>query len=123
MPKRTSHATFYDSLTHFPPSHKLNNIFNRHYSCTDNMKSVLDKHIHKTLCAIKSFQKKHINTLNSERLDKDDEKLCNCPQRENCPTDGKCLTKSVVYKAEVTSADDDARQTYIGVTANDFKTT
>ena len=56
------------------------------------------------------------------RLNKDDEKLCNCRQRENCPTDGKCLTKSVVYKAEVTTTDNNARQTYLGVTANDFKT-
>ena len=105
---------------HFPPSHKLTNIFNRHtvrisYSCTDNMKSFLDKHN-------KTILKKHTDTLNSERLNKDDEKLCNCRQRENCPTEGKCLTKSVVYKAEVTTTDDNARQTYIGVTANDFKT-
>ena len=79
------------------------------------MKSFLDKHN-------KIILKKHTNTLNSERLNKDDEKLCNCRQCENCPTDGKCLTKSVVYKAEVTTTDDNARQTYIRVTANDFKT-
>ena len=40
----------------------------------------------------------------------------------NCPTDGKCLARSVVYKAEVTSTDDNTRQTYIGITGNDFKT-
>ncbi|KAK2565230.1 hypothetical protein P5673_011174 [Acropora cervicornis] len=74
------------------------------------MKSFLDKHN-------KSILKKHTN-----RLNKDDEKLCNCRQRVNCPTDGKCLTRSVVYKAEVTSTDDNTTQTYIGVTANDFKT-
>ena len=79
------------------------------------MKSFLDKHN-------KIILKKHTNTLNSERLNTDDGKLCNCRQRENCLTDGKCLTKSVVYKAEVTTTDDNARQTYIGVTANDFKT-
>ena len=58
-------------------------------------------------------------------LQKDDEKLCNCRQRENCPTDGKCLTKRIVcqYKAEVSPRDDiNAKQTYLGVTANDFKT-
>ena len=94
---------------HFPPSHKLYSIFNRHtvlisYSCTDNMKSFLDKHN-------KTILKKHTN-----RLNKDDEKLC------NCPNDGKCLTSCVVYKAEVTSTDDNTTQTYIGVTPNDFKT-
>ena len=56
------------------------------------------------------------------RLNKDDEKRCNCRQRVNCPTDGKCLTRSLVYKAEVTSTDDNTTQTYIVVTANDFKT-
>ena len=100
---------------HFPHSHKLHSIFNRHtvrisYSCTGNMKSFLDKHN-------KIILKKHTN-----RLNKDDEKLCNCRQRVNCLTDGKCLTRSVVYKAEVTSTDNNTTQTYIGVTANDFKT-
>ena len=32
------------------------------------------------------------------------------------------MTKSIVYKAEVTLTDDNARQTNIGVTANNFKT-
>ena len=68
------------------------------------MKSFLDKHN-------KMIQKKHTN-----RLNKDDEELFNCRQRENYPTDGKCLTRSIVYKAEVTSTDDNATQTYVGVT-------
>jgi len=97
------------------PLQVLNRIFNRHtvrisYSCTSNMKSFLDKHN-------KIILKKHTN-----RLNKDDEKLCNCRQRVNCPTDGKCLTRSVLYKAEVTSTDNNTTQTYIGVTAKDFKT-
>lgn len=33
-----------------------------------------------------------------------------------------CLTNSVIYKAEVTSTDHNARQTDIGVTDNEFKT-
>ena len=74
------------------------------------MKSFLDKHN-------KIILKKHTNRLNN-----DDEKLCNCLQRVNCPTDGNCLTTSVFYKAEVTSTEDNTTQTYIGVTANDFKT-
>ena len=60
--------------------------------------------------------------LGKEKVKEDDEKLSNCRQRENCLTDGKCLTRSVVYKTEVTSTDDNATQTYIGVTANLFKT-
>ena len=38
-----------------------------------------------------------------------------------CPAEGKCLTKSVVYQAEVT-ADNNKPVKYIGVTADDFKT-
>ena len=73
---------------------------------------------------MKSFSDKHNKTIlnkHTNRLNKDDEKLCNCRQRVNCPTDGKCLTRSVGYKAEVTSPEDNTTQTYIGVTANDFK--
>ena len=68
------------------------------------MKSVLDKHYKIIL------NKKHTNTLNSERLNEDNEKLCNYRQHENCPTVGKCFAiKRVVYKAG---------QTYVlGVTA------
>ena len=74
------------------------------------MKFFLDKYN-------KTILKKYTN-----RLNKDDEKLCNCRQRVNCTTDGKCFTRSVVYKAEVSSTDDNTTQTYIGVTSNDFKT-
>ena len=73
------------------------------------MKSSLDKH------------NKIILKKDTNRLNKDDEKLFNCRQRVNCPADGNCLTRSVVYKADVTSTDDITTQTYIGVTANDFK--
>ena len=98
-----------------PPHSQTLHLSNRHtvrisYSCTGNMESFLDKHN-------KIILKKHTN-----RLNKDDARLCNCRQRVNCPTDGKCLTRSVVYKAEVTSTDDKTTQTYIGVTATDFKT-
>ena len=74
------------------------------------MKSFLDKHN-------KIILKKHTN-----RLNKDDKKLWNCRQRVNCSSNGKCLTRSVVYKAEVTSKDNNTTKTYIGVTANDLKT-
>ena len=59
----------------------------------------------------KIILKKNTNTLNSKSFNKDDEKLCNCRPLEKCATDGKCLTKGVVYKAEVKSEDDNACQT------------
>ena len=42
---------------------------------------------------------------------------CNCRVRQNCPMDGKCLTKSVLYKATV-----DSKETYVGITEGTFKT-
>ena len=46
---------------------------------------------------------------------------CNCRQPDKCPTEGKCLTKSVVYQAEVSTVNNEPAK-YIGVTADDFKT-
>ena len=45
---------------------------------------------------------------------------CNCRQTDDCPAEGKCLTKGVVYQAKVSTDDKPVR--YIGVTADDFKT-
>ena len=51
-----------------------------------------------------------------------DSKLCNCRQKSSCPLDGKCLTKSFVYKATVTDTTSNNQETYIGLTENEFKT-
>ena len=40
----------------------------------------------------------------------------------SCPLDGKCLTKSVVYKATVTETTLNIQETYIGLTENEFLT-
>ena len=45
---------------------------------------------------------------------------CNCRDRNSCPLDGKCRTKNVIYQAEVKS--DSGKETYIGLTSNEFKT-
>ena len=100
----------------FPPNNKLNTLFNRHtvrvsYSCTENKKSFVDRHNKTVLKLNNQQQSQQNNTIN-----------CNCRRSSECPVDGQCLTKSVVYKAEVTTTDNDKIQTYIGVTANEFKT-
>ncbi len=101
---------------HFPPNNRLNTLFNRHtvrvsYSCTENMKSFVDRH-NKTVL-------KHHNHPQTQQNSID---TCNCRRPVDCPTDGKCLTKSVVYQAEVTTTDNNNKHTYIGVTAKEFKT-
>ena len=45
----------------------------------------------------------------------------NPPTPGDCPTDGKCLTQSVVYQADVTTHDNQEKKIYVGVTANEFK--
>ena len=39
-----------------------------------------------------------------------------------CPIEGKCLQTNVVYKADITTTENNDTKTYIGVTSNDFTT-
>ena len=49
------------------------------------------------------------------------EKKCSCPRNTTCPLQGECLTKDLKYrKATVTC--NNKRETYVGLTATDFKT-
>ena len=47
---------------------------------------------------------------------------CNCKSPNKCPLPSKCLAKSIVYQATVTTNDNKPDQTYIGLTSNTFKT-
>ena len=49
------------------------------------------------------------------------QKLCNCRNANECPLNNVCLTKDLVYQAEVTTKDQSDRKTYIGMTATTFK--
>ena len=75
---------------HFPPENPLHKIFNRttvkvSYSCMPNMKSFLHKHNAKIL----------------KSTNKTPEKSCNCRIKPNCPLDGSCLSRNIVYQATV----------------------
>ena len=48
------------------------------------------------------------------------EKSCNCRDKHSCPLGGDCLIQNVVYQATVVSPM--GKETYIGLTANQFKT-
>ena len=98
---------------HFPASNPLHKIFNRNsvkvsYSCMDNCKSVISKHNFGTLLKNKS----DVVAPTKEN--------CNCIESTECPLNNNCLTKSVVYKAEVTD-DTGVIRDYIGMTSNTFK--
>ena len=78
--------------------------------CMPNVKNVIDGHNKK----IRDESKK-----NKEQ--ESQEKTCNCRKPADCPLNGQCLTKSVIYQATVTTEDDGSKETYIGLTKNVFK--
>ena len=63
-----------------------------------------------------SSNNKHPLQIHRKKKSPLNDKLC------NCPLDGKCLTKCVVYKATVTETYTKKKETYIGLTENEFKT-
>ncbi|KAJ8038228.1 hypothetical protein HOLleu_15581 [Holothuria leucospilota] len=86
---------------HFPKQHPLHKLFNKNnvkvsYSCMPNFKQTRQRHIFKV-------------TSN-----KTPQQACNCTQKSNCPVNGDCMKKSVVYRADVTSKG--STMTYIGMT-------
>ena len=46
---------------------------------------------------------------------------CNCRDKERCPLQNQCMTKDIVYKAEITTNNSITTKYYIGMTANTFK--
>ena len=74
---------------------------------------------------MRSLISRHNKTIlkNQDRQNKTNEtRDCNCRQNRQCPIEGKCLQTNVVYKADITTTDNNDTKTYIGVTSNDFKT-
>ena len=99
---------------HFPQSNKLHKIFNRNtlkvsYSCMDNIKSLINKHNHRIL------------KQKTNQTPKENDCSCNCRKKNECPIPGRRMTNSVIYKAEVTTTEDQTTKQYIGMTSNAFK--
>ena len=77
---------------HFPRHHKLNKILNRNtvkisYSCLPNIGSLISSHNKKILRKIERTNERERN--------------CNCMESENCPLNGECLTKALIYEGTV----------------------
>ena len=73
---------------HFPKFNKLHEIFNRsttkiRYSCMKNLNSIISGHNNSVL-----------------KSTKEDSRLCNCRNQNNCPLKGKCLTPRIVHKLQ-----------------------
>lgn len=96
---------------HFPKSSRLSKIFNRNtlkvsYSCMPNVAAV-----------IASSNKRLTNNRNMNT----GAKPCNCRDKRNCPLNGLCQSRSIVYKAQVISTETGMTKEYIGLTEPPFK--
>ena len=60
--------------------------------------------------------------LSKQKTTVENDKQCNCRKPEDCPVNGRCLNESVIYQATVKTDNGEPDQTYIGLTANAFKT-
>jgi hypothetical protein len=99
----------------FHQRHPLHKLFNRNntkisYSCMPNLKQTINNH-NKNLLADDHTQPPTGN------------KTCNCRKRDECPLQSHCLTESIIYQA-IASTENNSKpdETYIGLTANPFKT-
>ena len=76
------------------------------YSCTRNIKTIINSHNAKILFPKKSTE----------------QRTCNCLNKENCPLEQKCLTTNIVYKAKVTSNSENYQEkVYFGSCETTFK--
>ena len=98
---------------HFPRNSKLSKIFNINtlklsYSCMPNMAAVISQHNSSILRGGKT---------NGENCTGG--RPCNCRVKEDCPLNGTCQARSVVYKATITTTSEE--RDYTGLTAQTFK--
>jgi len=98
----------------FPRNHILHKLFNRNsvkvsYSCMRNINDII---------------KAHNSSLNPNDLNRipTGTDACNCRKKDDCPLDGGCRIRSVVYQATVNTTDNQPPQSYVGLTDNEFKT-
>ena len=77
------------------------------YRCLPNMGTNISKQNSKNLT--------NATTPNEETTPS-----CNCNRKDDCPLEGQCLKKNVVYQATLTQGDGKI-ENYIGLTAQTFK--
>ena len=120
---------------HFPKGHRLHKFINRHntkisYCTTRNIKAHVAAHNKKVLnpsegndkggrtCNCGPFKSRLASTNRALHLPADHPPPNWLPRE--CPVDGKCLTKSVIYSATV-KPDNSPSMSYIGLTGGTFK--
>ena len=88
------------------------------YACICNVCIYMLKLSCSSMASLQSL----IKTLNAKVLTdgKKPTRLCNCRYKDSSPLAGKCLAKSIAYKAEVTTTD--KCKLYYGTSDGEFKT-
>ena len=97
---------------HFPPNNRYHKIFKKQnvklsYSCMPNMGSIIAQH-----------NKQVLNRLSSADTETPP---CNCRNKRDCPLEGKCHTKCVIYMASVCTPNGKT-MSYYGCCETNFKT-
>ena len=82
---------------HFPPNHRYHKIFNRQtvklsYSCSQ--------------CQI-NYNAAQPQAPATKPPDPSNQPGCNCRKKDLCPLSGKCLESAMIYKATVSSKDEE----------------
>ena len=98
---------------HFLPHHRLHKIINRNcikmsYSCMPNIGDISSLHNKAIL-------------QQSDKKTKDEDKQCNCRDRNTCLLEGSCKKGPIVYKATLTSQN--KPMVYYGSCETEFKIT
>ena len=100
----------------FPDEHPLHKIFNRNtiklsYSTMPNVSQIIQS---------TNAQKLKKHELEHNKIPEIQPKTCNCRNKQECPLQGKCLTRGVIYQAKVDNTSDNTSESYIGL-ATEFK--
>ena len=88
-------------------SYEIRKIVTKCFPKTNKISKILNKNTIKTSwCTTASLGakiKQHNEKIikNTKKKDEQKKKMCSCPSTEVCPVEGKCLTRSVIYNAEV----------------------
>lgn len=100
---------------HFPKGSTLHKIFNPNtlkvsYCCMPNMAATIKHHNNQIIRKSRSPPSHDVRT-------------CNCRRKDQCPLDNECLSRCIVYKATVETAENPSEdpKEYIGLTATTFK--
>ena len=68
---------------------------------------------------VKSIIQAHNKMILSDKVNHEKSARCNCKKKDECPLDGECIIKNVIYKATVRT--NNSTKLYVGSTGGWFK--